>query len=103
MRCAKGLATGKGRRMAGVEGLCSEDGVDSEDAEGGVVSRGGVVLLSFGGESGSVGGRAGFVGSEARGDGGGRTNEVARSELGGANDFIDGNDGAEIGGIYSVS
>ena len=97
MRCAKGLATGKGRRTAGVDELCSEDDDDSEDTEGGVV------LLSFGGESGSEGGRAGFVGSEARGDGGGRTNEVGRSELGGANDFIDGNDGAGIGGIYSVS
>lgn len=97
MRCAKGLATGKGRRMAGVVGLCSEGGDDSEDTEGGVV------LLSFGGEIGSEGGRAGFVGSDARGDGGGRTNEVERSELGGANDFIDGNDGAGIGGIYSVS
>jgi hypothetical protein len=89
--------------MAGVDGLCSEDDDDSEDAEGGVVSRDGVVLLSFGGESGSEGGRAGFVGSEARGDGGGRTNEVGRSELGGANDFMDENDGAGIGGIYSVS
>lgn len=37
MRCAKGLATGKGRRMAGVDGLCSEDDDDSEDTEGGVV------------------------------------------------------------------
>lgn len=97
MRCAKGLATGKGRRMAGVVGLYSKGGDDSEDTEGGVV------LLSFGGEIGSEGGRAGFVGSDARGDGGGRTNEVERSELGGANDFIDGNDGAGIGGIYSVS
>lgn len=103
MRCAKGLATGKGRRMARVDGLCSEGGDDSEDTEGGVVVLLVVVLLSFGGEIGSEGGRAGFVGSDARGDGGGRTNEVERSELGGANDFIDGNDGAGIGGIYSVS
>jgi hypothetical protein len=59
MRCAKGLATGKGRRMPGVDELYSEGGDDSEDTEGGVV------LLSFGGEIGSEGGRAGFVGSDA--------------------------------------
>lgn len=78
----------------GVDGSWSDDDCDSEDAEGGVV------LLLFGGESGSEGGRAGFVGREARGDGGGRTNEVGRSELGGTNDFMD---GGGIGGIYSVS
>jgi len=90
--------------MAGVDGLCSEDDDgDSEDIEGRVVSRGGVVVLLFGGESGSEGGRAGFVGRDARGDGGGSTNEVGSSELGGASDFMDGNDGAGIGGMYSVS
>jgi len=86
----------------GVDGLWSKDDVP-EDAEGGVISRGGVVLLLFGGESGAEGGRAGFVGREARGDGGGRTNEFGRSELGGTNNFMDEKDGGGMGGMYSVS
>ena len=48
-----------------------------------------------------AGGRAGLVGKDARGDGGGRTKEVGRSEL--VNDFTVGKDGVAIGGMNSVS
>ena len=52
----------------------------------------------------TAGGRAGLVGKDAPGDGGGRTKEVGRSELDrDVNDFTGGKDGAAIGGMSSVS
>lgn len=49
-------------------------------------------------------GRTGFVGRDARGDGGGRTNDVGSSELVGAIlSLKEGKGGAGIGGITSVS
>lgn len=58
-------------------------------------------MADSGGEFDSAGGSAGLVGKEARGDGGGRTKEVGRSEL--DNDFTARKDGAAIGEMSSVS
>lgn len=84
---AKGFATGKGRRIgAGVTGL-----------EGEISSIGGESSpLSSMGRSSRAGGRTGPVGSDARGDGGGRTKGVGRRDNDGAKDDI-------CGGINSVS
>ena len=57
-------------------------------------------MADSGGEFDSAGGSAGLVG-EARGDGGGRTKEVGRSEL--DNDFTATKDGAAIGEMSCVS
>lgn len=44
------------------------------------------------------------MGREARGEGGGRTNELGKREVdGGAREDMDGNEGIGIGGITSVS
>lgn len=80
MRCAKGLATGKGRRAAGgVDGAISVDSELDDDDDG-------IELVTdeddeaSGGEMGAAGGSAGRVGKEACGEGGGRTNELGSSD-----------------------
>lgn len=101
------MATGNGRRITGggVDGIrfiSGEDRADSEDDEGNELGDCDVAVS--GREFDRAGGRAGLVGRDARGDGGGRTNEVGRSELvGGTNDFAVRKDGAAIGGMNSVS
>jgi len=81
------LATGNGRIAAGgVDGTRFISGED--DAELEVNEE--VELCDWevafsGGGFDTAGGRAGLEGKDARGDGGGRTKEVGRSEL--ANDF----------------
>lgn len=100
------MATGNGRRMAGgVDGtrfISGEDEAELADDE--EVELGGCDVAVSRGEFSVAGGRAGLVGKDARGDGGGRTKEVGRSELvGGAHDFTLGKEGAVIGGMSSVS
>lgn len=94
---ANGFATGKGCRIGtGVAGLLS-----AGLSLGGETSTvGGESQAFFTDGSSWAGGRAGPVGSDARGDGGGRTKEVGRREDDGAKDFSSGNTG---GGINSVS
>lgn len=85
-----------------MEGTCKLELDDDWGKEVGVGSPSGVVLC--GGDSGSGSGRAGCVGREARGEGGGRTNELGKRDVdGGAREDMDGNDGIGIGGITSVS
>ena len=102
------MATGNGRRITagGVEGIRFISGEDNAGLEvdeevelcvWDVADSGG----GFDSAGGRAGGRAGLVGKEAHGDGGGRTKEVGRSEL--DNDFTVGKDGAVIGEISSVS
>lgn len=98
------MATGNGRRITagGVDGTSFISGEDNaeldvdEEVELCVWD-----VVDSGGEFGTAGGRAGLVGKEARGDGGGQANVVGRSEL--DNDFAVGKDGAAIGEMSSVS
>ena len=98
------MATGNGRRITagGVDGTSFISGED--DAELDVdeeVELGVWDVAASGGEFNSGGGRAGSVGKEAPGVGGGRTKVVGRSEL--DNDFTVWKDGAGIGEMSSVS
>ena len=81
MRCAKGLATGKGRRAAGgVDGAISVDSELDDDDDGIKLVTDEDDDEASGGEMGVAGGSAGRVGKEACGEGGGRTNELGRSD-----------------------
>lgn len=102
MRMAKGFATGNGRFAAG--GVVGARKLELEPEDGGDVSGEyvGDVASGLGGESST--GRAGTVGRDARGDGGGSTKEVGRREFAeGASDLVKENEGTRIGGMYSVS
>ena len=97
------MATGNGRRTAaGVDGTSFISGEDNaeldvdEEVELGVWD-----VAASGMEFDTAGGRAGLVGKDAPGDGGGRTKVVGRSEL--DNDFTVWKDGAAIGEMSSVS
>lgn len=82
--------------------ISGEDKAESEDDE--VIELGDCDVAVSGRGFDTAGGRAGLVGRDARGDGGGRINDVGRSELvGGTNDFAVRKDGAAIGGMNSVS
>ena len=98
------MATGKGRRITGgVDGVRFISGEDNGESDVDEESELCSVTVS-GGKFDAAGGRAGLVGRDAPGDGGGRTKEVGRSELvRGANDFIVEKYGAVIGGMSSVS
>ena len=100
------MATGNGRRTAGgVDGtrcISGEDNAESEEDEVVELCVCDVAISEMG--FGMVGGSAGLVGKDARGDGGGKTKEVGRSELArGANDFAAWKDSAANGGTSSVS
>ena len=80
-----------------------EDSRDASEDEGGVYVSSG--LSGVVDRLGSViVGSTGFVGRDAPGEGGGRTNEVGSNELVGAKlSFSAGKAGAGMGGITSVS
>ena len=98
------MATGNGWRITagGVDGTSFISGEDNAESD---VDEEVVLwvwdMADSGGEFDMAGGRAGSVGKEARGDGGGRTKVVGRSEL--DNDFTVWKDGAAIGEMSSVS
>ena len=99
------MATGNGRRITaggGVDGTSFSSGEDNAESDvDGEVELGVWDVGASGGEFDTAGGRAGLVGKEAPGDGGGKTKVVGRREL--DNDFTAWNDGAAIGGMSSVS
>ena len=100
MRCAKGLATGKGRRAAGgVDGAISVDS-ELDDDDDGIESLTDEDDDASGGEMGVAGGSAGCVGKEACGEGGGRTNELGSSDAARGLRNVGAGNG---GGITSVS
>lgn len=100
MRWAKGFATGNARRAAGVnvEPEVTVAGARREGGDMDVPTLGGGWSTS----GGLLGGRAGCVGSEVWGEGGGSTNEFGSNDAASEIGFTL-NVGAGIGGNTSVS
>ena len=98
------MATGNGRRITagGVDGTSFISGEDKAELDvDEEVELCAWDVADSGGQFGSAGGRAGLVGKEAPGDGGGKTKVFGRSEL--DSEFTLWKDGAAMGVMSSVS